>query len=77
MQLGKSCTPGAAVTSGGDGPETLWCKETVRELLTAQPATSALVETAQANEDAVMPGIYPSAARAASDFRPLVSRVCQ
>ncbi len=35
----------------------LWCKETVRELLTAnRQLQSALVETAQANQDAVMPG---------------------
>ncbi|MGS9149460.1 lyase family protein, partial [Salmonella enterica subsp. enterica serovar Infantis] len=35
----------------------LWCTETVRELLTAnRQLQSALVETAQATQDAVMPG---------------------
>ncbi len=35
----------------------LWCKDTVSELLTAnRQLQSALVETAQNNQDAVMPG---------------------
>lgn len=54
-QLGRNCT-GAAVTTRSP-PIQLWCKDTVVELLSAnRQLQSALVETAQQNQDAVMPG---------------------
>ena len=54
--LGKSCTPGAAVTTVATDLK-LWCKTQVALLLEAtRELQSALVATAEANQDAVMPG---------------------
>ncbi len=56
-QLGKKLHTGRSRNDQVATDLKLWCKETVRELLTAnRQLQSALVETAQANQDAVMPG---------------------
>ena len=55
-QLGKSSILGVAVMTVATDLK-LWCKETVGELLAAnRQLQGALVDTAQNNQDAVMPG---------------------
>ncbi len=56
-QLGKKLHTGRSRNDQVATDLKLWCKDTVSELLTAnRQLQSALVETAQNNQDAVMPG---------------------
>ncbi|MDU5910286.1 MAG: argininosuccinate lyase, partial [Escherichia coli] len=56
-QLGKKLHTGRSRNDQVATDLKLWCKDTVGELLTAnRQLQSALVETAQNNQDAVMPG---------------------
>lgn len=56
-QLGKKLHTGRSRNDQVATDLKLWCKETVTELLTAnRQLQSALVETAENNQDAVMPG---------------------
>ena len=72
-QLGKKLHTGRSRNDQVATDLKLWCKDTVSELLTAnRQLQSALVETAQNNQDAVMPGYHPPATRPAGDVRALV-----
>ena len=69
-QLGKKLHTGRSRNDQVATDLKLWCKDTVVELLSAnRQLQSALVETAQQNQDAVMPGYT----RPAGDVRALVS----
>ena len=76
-QLGKKLHTGRSRNDQVATDLKLWCKDTVSELLTAnRQLQSALVETAQNNQDAVMPGYTSPATRPAGDVRALVPGLC-
>ncbi len=76
-QLGKKLHTGRSRNDQVATDLKLWCKDTVSELLTAnRQLQSALVETAQNNQDAVMPGLHSPATRPAGDVRALVPGLC-
>lgn len=76
-QLGKKLHTGRSRNDQVATDLKLWCKDTVSELLTAnRQLQRALVETADHNQDAVMPG-YTHLQRAAGDVCSLVPGVCR